>query len=166
MSTQRLARQYPDANVIGVDRSIHRLRKTAEPDGYIAEIADNACLAQADLVDFWRLALEDGWQLSRHTILYPNPYPKGAHLQRRWHGHGVFPTLLKLGGEIELRSNWRLYLEEFASAVATYDNTSDSAPNNPHTIELIDGSDPLTLFEKKYHDSGQSLYRLTIRRPA
>ena len=33
----------------------------------------------------------------QHYLLYPNPWPKAKHLQRRVHGHGSFPLLLQLG---------------------------------------------------------------------
>lgn len=174
MSTGSLAERYSDANIIGIDRSIHRLQKTTAVKNNLAEIAENACLIQAELVDFWRLALAANWRLERHTILYPNPYPKSAHMQRRWHGHGVFPTLMQLGGEIELRSNWPLYLEEFSAAVAAYNDIrlaslenseprQDIRPKAIGLVETIAADQPLTLFEKKYRDSGQTLYRLTIQ---
>ena len=70
----------------------------------------NLILMRADLNDFYRLAADAGWRLARHFILYPNPWPKSVHLKRRWHGAPVFPYMLRLGGVMELRSNWKLYL--------------------------------------------------------
>ncbi len=153
LSTRRLAERYPDHAVIGVDRSADRLARDH------GAIADNALLVRADLVDFWRLALEAGWQPTRHYLLYPNPYPKSARLKLRWHGHPVFPALLALGGRLELRSNWRLYLEEFALAMAQA--TGVTATVEPHSP----GADCLTPFESKYHGSGQPLWRLVAALP-
>ncbi|WP_192036057.1 methyltransferase domain-containing protein [Halomonas sp. YLGW01] len=153
ISTRRLAERFPDHVVIGVDRSADRLSRDH------GELPDNALLVRADLVDFWRLALAAGWQPVRHYLLYPNPYPKAAHLKMRWHGHPVFPAILALGGRLELRSNWRLYVEEFALAI-------EQATEVPAGVEAYrPEGDFLTPFERKYHDSGQSLWRLTLDLP-
>ncbi|WNL38455.1 SAM-dependent methyltransferase [Halomonas sp. PAMB 3264] len=149
LSTRRLAERFPDHAVIGVDRSESRLgREHGAPP-------DNALLVRADLIDFWRLALAAGWAPERHYLLYPNPYPKAAHLKMRWHGHPVFPAVLALGGQLEVRSNWQIYIEEFAQAVAL-------ATRQQAAVEsLTPGPDYLTPFEAKYAQSGQPLWRLT-----
>ena len=153
VSTRELARQFDDHVVIGVDRSADRLSREH------GEVGDNALLVRADLVDFWRLALAAGWQPVRHYLLYPNPYPKSVHLKQRWHGHPVLPTILALGGRLELRSNWRLYVEEFALALTRATGTAAAVePYDP-------GTGYLTPFERKYHASGQSLWRLVAELP-
>ncbi|MFG6176821.1 tRNA (guanine(46)-N(7))-methyltransferase TrmB [Halomonas sp. THAF12] len=153
LSTRRLAEAYPDGAVIGVDRSADRLSRDH------GELPDNALLVRADLVDFWRLALATGWRPVRHYLLYPNPYPKAAHLKMRWQGHPVFPAILALGGRLELRSNWRLYVEEFSLAIEQA--TGVAAP-----VEAYDpDGDFLTHFERKYHLSGQPLWRLAAELP-
>ncbi|WP_417349518.1 tRNA (guanine(46)-N(7))-methyltransferase TrmB [Ferrimonas sp.] len=148
-STANLARRHPEAVVIGMDKSAHRLGKH---EGYRQE-ADNYLLARVDLNDFWRLAVADNWRLSHHYLLYPNPWPKSAHLQRRWHGAAVFPYLLMLGGKLEMRSNWRLYLQEFAQGLAIA-----GIEAKVNTLGF-DGED-LTPFERKYRLSGQPLHQL------
>ncbi|MDW7748887.1 tRNA (guanine(46)-N(7))-methyltransferase TrmB [Halomonas sp.] len=153
LSTRRLAEQYPAAAVIGVDRSADRLSRDHGP------LPDNALLVRADLVDFWRLALAEGWRPARHYLLYPNPYPKAAHLKMRWQGHPVLPVILALGGRLELRSNWRLYVEEFALAVTQV--TGVAAEAQP----FVPGEACLTPFEQKYHASGQALWRLVVELP-
>lgn len=153
ISTRRLAARFYDHLVIGVDRSAERLSREH------GEVSDNALLVRADLVDFWRLALAAGWQPVRHYLLYPNPYPKAAHLKRRWHGHPVLPALLALGGRLELRSNWRLYVEEFAQALERA--TGVRRPVEPWMLE--EGG--LSPFEIKYHASGHKLWRLTAELP-
>ncbi|AMD01408.1 tRNA (guanine(46)-N(7))-methyltransferase TrmB [Halomonas chromatireducens] len=153
LSTRHLARRFPDHRVIGVDRSADRLSRDH------GALPDNALLVRADLVDFWRLALAAGWQPARHYLLYPNPYPKSAHLKARWHGHAIFPVIVALGGRLELRSNWRLYVEEFAQAL-------EQATGLKAAVEDHDpGAHYLTPFEHKYHVSGQSLWRLAVTLP-
>jgi tRNA G46 methylase TrmB len=145
MSTRLLALQYPDSLVIGIDRSAHRLGKD-----YNQSLPGNVCLIQAECADFWRLAVKAGWKLEQHAMYYPNPYPKASQLKRRWHAHPVFPSLLKLGGKLELRSNWKIYVDEFCQAV--------SIAGYGFTMNEINPKEPMTLFEKKYQQSGQLLY--------
>ncbi|MGN6390394.1 MAG: tRNA (guanine(46)-N(7))-methyltransferase TrmB [Burkholderiaceae bacterium] len=155
LSTRRLARRYPDHFVLGVDRSADRLGRQVHWDG---EAPANMLLLRADLVDFWRLVHAAGIRLARHYLLYPNPYPKPAQVQRRWHAHAVFPTLLALGGVFECRSNWRVYVDEMAAALR-------QAAGVPVSVEAIApcgvaGDDaPLTPFEEKYAASGHALWR-------
>ncbi|MCH4563891.1 SAM-dependent methyltransferase [Halomonas sp. EGI 63088] len=159
LSTRRLAERFADHAVIGVDRSAARLSRDHGP------LPDNALLVRADLVDFWRLALAAGWQPVRHYLLYPNPYPKAAHLKMRWHGHPVFPAILALGGRLELRSNWKLYVEEFALALELAAGVT--AAVEPY-VPAAAGRLPveyLTPFEQKYHASGQPLWRLVVGLP-
>ena len=149
-SSVRLAAMYPDHLVIGMDKSAHRLEKNERQE---FEQPDNLVLLRTDLNDFWRLALEAGMLPERHFVLYPNPWPKAKHLQRRWHGAPVFPTLVALGGQLELRSNWQLYLREFARALELAGKSS----------QLLDyrAEQPLTAFERKYWASGQPTWQLS-----
>lgn len=153
-STIQLARSFPDHWVIGVDQSADRLRRRKPyPD---ALLPTNMVFVRADLVDYWRLANDAGLRLARHYILYPNPWPKIGHLARRWHAHPVFPFVPRLGGVLECRTNWRVYIEEFASALGLLTGRDVG-------WEVFEAPVPLTPFERKYRDSGQVLYRATCR---
>jgi tRNA (guanine-N7-)-methyltransferase len=145
----RLAEMFPAAEVVGIDQSAHRLARA--PSIRPA----NLRLLRARAEDFWRLLLDQGIRPELHFLLYPNPWPKPCHLGRRWHGHPVFPTLLALGGRIELRCNWSIYAEEFRRA-ALCCGVLTSAVVSFACIE------PLSPFEKKYSDSGHELFRLTL----
>lgn len=147
-SSKSLAERYPDSWVIGVDQSEYRLNKQPKDN------PENCLLVRADLVDFWRLALAERWHLEQHFILYPNPWPKAKHFMRRWHAHPVFPTVLNLGGKLTLRSNWDIYVLEFATVL-------DYLSYQAKDIETISPESFLTPFEKKYHESGQTLYELS-----
>jgi tRNA G46 methylase TrmB len=148
-SSVHLARTWPEALVIGVDQSRARLERASARFSH----PDNLLLLQAESADFLRLARSEGWRPARQYLLYPNPWPRPAHLGRRWHGHPVFPTLLALGGALELRSNWRLYLEEFRLAL----NLADVSVRGP---ELLASGSPWTDFEAKYAASDHALFRL------
>jgi tRNA (guanine-N7-)-methyltransferase len=145
MSTARLAGAHPDCLVIGIDKSGHRLAR------HQAGGSDNYRLAKADCGDFWRLALAAGWRLQHHYLLYPNPWPKPGHLQRRVHGSPELANLLALGGTVELRTNWHIYAREFSQALAIAGYTPELAQLTP--------AEPISLFESKYLDSGHQLWR-------
>jgi tRNA (guanine-N7-)-methyltransferase len=152
-STIQLARAFPDHWVIGVDQSEDRLsRKKPYPDALLPK---NMIFVRADLVDYWRLMADAGLRLARHYILYPNPWPKIGHLARRWHAHPVFPFVPRLGGRLECRSNWNIYVEEFAIAIGLL--IGRQLP-----WESFEAPSPLTPFERKYRDSGQTLYRCVV----
>jgi tRNA (guanine-N7-)-methyltransferase len=150
-STMRLAELHPDHTVIGVDQSAARLQRLA-PEG-IAQIG-NAIMVRAELASFWRLFVAARMQAERHYLLYPNPWPKAAHLGRRWQGHPVFPTLMRSAQQFELRSNWQVYVEEFAFALRF-------AGFAHAEVDMLQPDVPLTPFERKYRDSGHALWRVT-----
>ncbi|MES2932757.1 MAG: methyltransferase domain-containing protein [Pseudomonadota bacterium] len=152
VSTLHLARQFPDHFVIGVDQSANRLERNSLWTG---ELPANHILLRADLVDFWRLLAQAKIRLARHYVLYPNPWPKIGQLARRWHGHAVFPTLLKLGGVLECRSNWRIYVEEFAAGLSQLQPVSSQLLQ----VEQYRTDHPITPFERKYLASGHVLWR-------
>jgi tRNA (guanine-N7-)-methyltransferase len=149
-ASKLLATANPDRLIIGVDKSSHRLAKGGL--GCNFELLENCLLLKMNLVDFWRLAVEYGWKLEKHYLLYPNPWPKAKHLRRRWHAHPVFPQLLKLGGELELRCNWKLYAEEFQAAM------NFIAPGSCILTEYRERTG-ISLFEQKYLRQGHQLYR-------
>lgn len=149
-SSLRLARDNPGHFVLGVDQSADRLAR-----GKPGEMPDNLVFARADLVDFWRLLHAAGVRLDQHWLLYPNPWPKIGQLHKRWHGSPVFPTLLALGGRLECRSNWPIYVEELAQAIGVLRGVVP-------VVERFEAPEPLTPFERKYRDSGQALFRLQV----
>ncbi|TLX48902.1 SAM-dependent methyltransferase [Pseudoalteromonas phenolica] len=151
-STANLAKLHPDALVIGIDKSSHRLDK--HDVEYKQTESGHYILVQADLNDFWRLALEAGWQPTHHYLLYPNPWPKAKHIGRRWHGAPVFPFIVKLGGILEVRSNWDIYVKEFARAL--------ELAGHSVAVEAYESDSAITPFERKYWASGQSSTRLQL----
>lgn len=157
LSTRKLAQAFPEHFVIGVDQSADRLGREIRWSGALPE---NFITVRADLVDYWRLMLDAEIYPQHHYLLYPNPWPKSSQLMRRWHGHAVFPVLIALGGQIECRSNWAVYVDEFAAALQQLGGLE--VGREPH---IISAADAITPFEAKYVRSGHPLWRCRVSLP-
>jgi len=93
LSSVKLAKLNPNVPVIGLDRSFVRLSKSSSnvynsENMEATETPTNLLLLRAEISDFLLLILRErvDWVIRAHYLLYPNPYPKSKHLQRRWHG--------------------------------------------------------------------------------
>jgi tRNA G46 methylase TrmB len=75
--------------------------------------------------------------------------------------HPIFPTLLRLGGATELRTNWEIYAREFAEAA----RVAGGALSLRLSVECGEFSPdvPETAFERKYQSAGQELYRVIVK---
>ena len=147
-STRALAARHSDCLVVGIDKSAARLARHG-PAG------DDYLLLRAECEPLWQALADAGVMLAAHYLLYPNPWPKAAQLQRRVHGHPAFPLLLELGGALELRSNWRIYVEEFGIAL--------HLAGVHAAVSAVPAEAPLTPFEAKYRASGHALWRCRAR---
>lgn len=150
-STATIAKRNPDSLVIGIDKSAQRVEKHQ----HYAVGLDNYRVIRADVNDFWRLVHQAKWKVSQHYLLYPNPYPKKTQVQKRWHGSAAMADLMAITANIEVRSNWLIYLMEFAQAATHYGVIADLAE--------ITSQDPMTPFERKYRASGQLCWQLLCR---
>ncbi len=143
-STKYLSTIYPEHLVIGIEKSSHRLSKHVKAD------QKNYVLLHAKCEAVWSELAAQSISVDFHYIFYPNPWPKAKHLMRRVHGHPTFYTLTQLGGQVELRSNWACYVEEFGIAM-----TIAGAHGFINCAQEIQ---PLTPFERKFANSGHVLY--------
>ncbi len=149
-SSVYFANKNPESLVIGIDKSPVRLKRGLH---HPAVIPDNLILVQANVIDFWRLALENQMRVDYHYLLYPNPWPKKKHFKRRFHAHPVFPDFIKLCRNIEIRSNWEIYIREFSLAI-------EIITGEKYTFESFIPENYISDFEKKYKNSGHLLYKL------
>lgn len=147
-STANIAQAHPDARVVGVDKSALR---TSKHKAYSVD-ASNYLIVRGDLNDFLRLLVLENISLQKHYLLYPNPYPKPAHFKRRWYATTALPDIIKLGGLLEVRSNWQLYIQEFAYALSIAKINSET--------RVYNSKPAITPFERKYWQSGQDSWQL------
>jgi len=154
LSTRLLAERYKDAVVIGVDRSAARLKNATGG-------RDNYRILRANLVDLWRLMAASDIRVKKTYLLYPNPYPKRSQLRSRWHGHPIFHQLLATTEAIELRSNWQVYVAEFAQAVSLVKSRFGLRPESEVSdeIESYHTHTPITVFERRYLTAACPVYR-------
>ncbi|MCQ2090114.1 MAG: methyltransferase domain-containing protein [Fibrobacter sp.] len=164
-STLHLAKRFPNVPVIGIDKSAMRLTKAGNIHQQEAAGTDqpsNAFWVRAELLDFWRLALEEvqagRWNIVHHAVFYPNPWPKEGEAGRRFHLHPIFPTLLALSPVTELRTNWEIYAKEFAAAARIVCADASIACEN------FNPAVPETAFERKYKEARQQLWRVLIKK--
>ncbi len=152
-SSLRLAERSPEHTVLGLDKSLTRLRQRGIDSDTAVVASGRGCFALGDLVDLWRLMVAAGWRFERHYLLYPNPWPKPAQRTRRWPLHPIWPTVLALAPSLELRTNWRIYAEEALRSLDAHGWTATLE-------ELSPQPEPISPFEAKYQASGHALYRV------
>jgi tRNA (guanine-N7-)-methyltransferase len=143
-SCQYLQQLFPNQLIVGIDKSAYRLRFSSKKTN---------CY-RANLIDFWRLAQRHNLSISRHYVLYPNPWPKNRQMQRRWYAHPIFKILMSLSPYTEIRSNWLHYLQEWQWCLQ-YQNLKLKS-----TIEQYKPQVGISAFEKKYLATDTPIYRL------
>lgn len=151
MSTVRLALHFPQATVIGIDKSAVKLSKN--PWKRSGKLPRNCFLLRGTIEDVWRWLVQQKILIHYHLLWYPNPWPKSRHIKRRWYGHPAFPFLFQCSLCVELRTNWKIYAQEFALAA------TDITGSTPE-ITAFSPVTPLTPFEHKYARRGESLYKV------
>ncbi len=157
-SSRWLADQYPDHLILAVDQSAHRLYQAGLPDGHLAVRQGNLILIRADVTGFCQLMRRCGLRVDRHMILYPNPWPKARHLQRRYHAHPLFADMIRISKLIECRTNWAVYAEEFALVLSYHLGSRVE-------VRPLRNPTPVTAFERKYYNSGHILYQVNASVP-
>lgn len=161
-SSVLLAQKFADYSVVAFDQSANRLQKYLNGKCFYSQ--QNLLITRANALDFCRQIISHQWRCARLYILYPNPYPKPKHIGRRWQGHALLPYLLKIAPKIQLRSNWPLYLQEFAAAAAFATQLDGSLILQQSELQkLAVAGDYLSAFEQKYANSAQDLYALNLQ---
>lgn len=145
------SRKYPLRNLISVERTRnkfkamnHRFFGNGSPGNLLPLNADAICVLTHSIKDA---------QIENLYILYPNPYPKSKHANRRWGNStclDLFATRIKPDGKLIICTNLNWYAEECAKNIPQF-----------HQFKLITRrkvsgyQKPRTHFEKKYLARGE-----------
>ncbi len=146
LSSEYLSNKYPEHHILGLDKSVNRLDKTEAQN-------KNLSFHRIDLIDFFLLADKANLKSEITYFLYPNPWPKSEHFKRRWHGHPIFSKILKTSKKIILRTDWRIYIEEFRKALEIHRYKHEEISK----LELNYG---ISRFEQKFIKQERNLYEL------
>jgi len=152
----RYARENPGRQLVAIERTKDKFEKFA---GRLShhETLPNLTAIHGDALAW----ITHGFapeSVSRFIMLYPNPYPKPAQRNQRFHYMPFFAQLratLKQGGELWLATNEAFYAEEarlIYPAEWKMELVEDSlvSPSSP----------PRTHFEKKYLARGEPCFNL------
>lgn len=162
--------------VLGIDKSMVRMSRGTHQgagvpvwsSGLLPSNADmdaaldaGGLLARAEFCELVLLMLAKGCSVEQLDFMYPNPWPKSQHFGRRWYGHPIWPVALAVGHNVELRTNWEVYAQEFAYALGLW----VPQPRGSGQCEAwaVDSQAALTAFEYKYTQAGHPLYRVVGR---
>jgi len=153
-SSYFLSKKYPEHKIIGIDKSISRLQRK---NSFKNQENRNIFLCRGELLDLIPLIYkeQDKLKLEKVYLLYPNPWPKKIHVKRRFHANPIAPFLFHLNADITYRSNWKTYLEEVEIAAKV-------VANKESELKLIENPEFITPFEKKYFESGQEIFEITV----
>ena len=153
MSCLYLLEKYPEHPIVAIDKSAYRLEKGKKRLRQHKE-AHRVLFVQADIFDMWELAKINKIYFHRHFLFYPNPWPLKKHFRRRVYGHPAFRILFHICKHLEVRTNWKLYLDELSLSI------EQISPLIEHQIMPVSVNDQITHFEQKYQTSGHRLWKL------
>lgn len=105
----------------------------------------------------------------RYFLLYPNPYPKNQHRNKRWYAMPFMDYLLKTlksGGSLTIATNLAIYAEETTAFLSQYWQLHlekwEYLQEDKTSARQFRAR---THFEKKYLEGGQTCHNLVFRKP-
>ncbi len=155
------AKQHSDRHLIAIEQTVNKFNtfnravEVYQPHNLTPVHADAALWVERYLPKH---------SIERLFILYPNPYPKKKHRNLRWHYMPAMHTILNVlqpNSSITFCTNLRWLVDEAAAQF-----------NKGWGLEIVSleaveqGSRaPLTRFEKKYLERGETCFELKLRVP-
>jgi tRNA G46 methylase TrmB len=155
-SSFNLSSLYPNNLIIGIDKSISRLERK---NSFKSDLPKNVYFVRGEVLDlyylFYQAVQHDQLKVVKQFILYPNPWPKEKHYKRRFSANPITPFIFQISSQIELRSNWKVYLEEFGLAAKYYGCKLTF-------LDVFTPEKTITAFEKKFFESNHPLYKCIV----
>lgn len=155
------ARQHKERHLIAIEQTINKFKTfdravQLHPPRNLTPVHADAAL--------WVERYVPRHSIERLFILYPNPYPKMKHRNLRWHYMPAMHSILSVlqpGSAILFCTNLR-WLADEAAAQFQYGWMLDLI-----SFKSIrqNSREPLTRFEKKYLERGETCFELQLSVP-
>jgi tRNA G46 methylase TrmB len=160
------ARAHPREFVMAVEHSHERFAKLeGRAENSFEENARNLLPVHADAESFVVHCLPVN-SLDHVFLLYPNPYPKAAQANKRWHNMpfmGALLARLKPGARLDFATNEDFYAAEFFETMLGTWKMKLVAQDRV-SREADPDFRPGTHFEKKYYERGEMLHFVTLQK--
>jgi tRNA (guanine-N7-)-methyltransferase len=149
-----LAQRMPEKNFLGIERLLGRIRSATRKAAKIA----NVRLLHMESSYAVRYLLPAG-SVEKFYLLFPDPWPKRRHWERRivtGDFFGAINQALVENGTFRIATDHPDYFEKI----------QQTARGNPHfaVIKPADVDLPLTKFEGKFRAQGASIHWLELRK--
>ena len=149
-----LADQFPEKSFLGIERLTKRVEKVRRKAGNI----DNVRVLGADTLFAVRYLLPEN-SVETFYLLFPDPWPKRRHQQRR-----IFTRefLAAIAVALEERGFLRVATDQL-----DYFRQIERLSRTDSKFEILDRDDvalPLTKFERRFRQQGVPIHRLTLRK--
>jgi len=151
-----LARQFPHKNFLGIERLTKRVEKVRRK----AQMIGNLRVLSTDTLFAVRYLLPEN-SAEAFYLLFPDPWPKRRHQQRRIFTHDFLDAIamaLEENGILHIATDQFDYFQHI-EGLSRADSRFEAVPQPRHKADL-----PSTKFERQFHEKGLPIYRLTLRK--
>jgi tRNA (guanine-N7-)-methyltransferase len=151
-----MARQFPKRNFLGIERLTKRVEKVRRK----AEKIENVRVLRADTLFAVRYLLPKN-SVETFYLLFPDPWPKRRHQFRRIFTHEFLEAIaaaLEKHGILHAATDQLDYFHQI-ERVSRADSQFQIVPRSVDAAALS-----VTKFERKFHEQGAPIYRLTLRK--
>ena len=151
-----LAAQFPDKNLLGIERLTKRVEKVRRKSVKI----DNARVLGTDTLFAVRYLLPTN-SVETFYLLFPDPWPKRRHQQRRiFTGEflDAIAAALEQSGVLRVATDHLDYFHQIERLSRAH-SEFEIVPRSRDEVLI-----PLTKFERRFCEQGMPIYRLTLRK--
>jgi tRNA (guanine-N7-)-methyltransferase len=149
-----LAQRFPEKNFLGIERLTKRVEKVRRK----ADSIENVRVLRADTLFAVRDLLPEN-SVESFYLLFPDPWPKRRHQQRR-----IFTREFLDAIAVALQEHGSLRV---ATDQLDYFRQIEWLSRTDSKFEIVDRDDvvfPATKFERTFRGQGLPIYRLTLRK--
>lgn len=159
MFAMNYASEHPNRHLIAIEQTVNKFQRFSR--AYQHQPLSNLTPVHAD-AGLWVDRYLSKASVDRLFILYPNPYPKPKQRNLRWHYMPAMHSILnalKPGSELLFCTNLEWLVEEAAVQF------SEGWGLKLESVQPVSPGSraPLTRFEKKYLERGETCFDLRLR---